>query len=196
MNLHEQISRTKTLMGIEPLNEGFTTKSGSFKDLFMNIFKKKPNESELSPIQTKYGNISLAPAKVESLNLVLKKQEDSNFNQDSVFITIIYTEEPQPLPSDSNKKVTQENYSVRFQETVNNQEIYRTYFKTLYLIDNQLSDFGSQVTENNNDTCASFSWAGGTEQCQLPQELKDVILEKFKNDKEIGQLTSFLDRIK
>jgi hypothetical protein len=33
MNLQEQINRTKTLMGLKPLNEGIFKQGGKFKDL-------------------------------------------------------------------------------------------------------------------------------------------------------------------
>ena len=45
MNLHEQISRTKTLMGIEPLNEGIFRQKGKFKDFLMKLFKKDPAQT-------------------------------------------------------------------------------------------------------------------------------------------------------
>jgi hypothetical protein len=39
MNLHEQISRTKTLMGIEPLNEVGCILPEEVKEIVLNAFK-------------------------------------------------------------------------------------------------------------------------------------------------------------
>ena len=62
MNLHEQISRTKTLMGIQPLNEGIFRKKGKLKDLIKNLFNKRGNNEqivqEISPYIVKYGKQS------------------------------------------------------------------------------------------------------------------------------------------
>ena len=40
MNLQEQISRMKSMMGVQPLNEGIFRGKGKFKDLLKKLFKK------------------------------------------------------------------------------------------------------------------------------------------------------------
>ena len=217
MNLHEQISRTKTLMGIEPLNEGIFRKKGKFFDLFKRkkIKNKKgktigelvpPSEFPEDKFETKYGDLMGAETFVESLTLLSEKQNDKgvtdnttlqttktqDYNEDFFSGTIQTIVGPRPLPSDPSKKVTNKAILIGFQNRKGNDfELYQ-YFKIIYYIDGVQTDVLSEIQVNQNQTCSTNTLEGKDGNCEFSSEIKDKILNTFEGDTE---LLSYLNKV-
>ena len=198
MNLQEQINRTKTLMGLKPLNEGVLRKSGSLKDILKGVFEKEPQQVVTNPFVEKYGNILTAPTSMFGVTLNASGQETNNnvtTTTQTLCKVFISTTQPQPMPSDVNKKVTHASYKVELTETINGQETITIYFKSAYYIDNVLTDHLSSLSTNGQESCVSNSLEGKTEACQFPQETKDKLMAKFQTSPNINELKSYMDKI-
>ena len=217
MNLHEQISRTKTLMGIQPLNEGIFRKKGTFFDLFKRkkIKNKKgetigelvpPSEIPEDKYDTKYGDLLGAPTLIEGLTESYKLQHDKtsvdkntdkttgsqefkeNFFDASIHT--IYT--PQPLPSDPTKKVNTKSFLVYYQEREGNEFYTYQYLKIYYFIDDKITDIFGGIQEDKQQTCSTNTLEGKNGNCEFSSQIKERILKGFKDN---SQIQAFLDRI-
>jgi len=139
MNLHEQISRTKTLMGIQPLNEGIFKGKGKFKDLLKKLFKKDNSQQvldEVNKYEEKYGTELGNETFVDSVKLLRKIQTQFNTNSakyEQIFTSIaILTDSPVTFISDDTKKVSRVSYHVMYQRQEGNNIItFYDYFKFL-----------------------------------------------------------------
>ena len=217
MNLHEQISRTKTLMGIQPLNEGIFRKKGKFFDLFKRkkIKNKKgetigelvpPSEIPEDKYETKYGDLMGAETFVEGLKLLSKKQnvkgvtdnitgqttKTQEYNEDFFSSSIQTIVGPRPLPSDPSKKVTNVGIVIGFQNRKGNDfELYQ-YFKMIYYIDGVQTDVLSEIQVNKNQTCSTNTLEGKDGNCEFSSEIKDKILNTFEGNTE---LLSYLNKV-
>lgn len=212
MNLHEQISRTKTLMGIQPLNEGIFRKKGKLKDLIKNLFNKRGNNEqivqEISPYIVKYGKQSNS-FYVDGVNLMITSNEqlsNSEAKSEMIFCTIfIITDTPQPLPDDASKNSTNISYSITFQKTEGNTTTqFYEYFKSVFLVDGVVTDEMSQLRETGNKFTCSTSTLEKTKMsgepldtgCVLPEEVKEIVLNAFKDNESFFQVQSYLDKLK
>ena len=203
MNLQEQINRTKTLMGIQPLNEGIFKQKGKFKDLVRKLFKKNNNAEQIiqmeDPYEKKYGERN--NTYVEGANFLFTSSEEKNSQETSfseVFCSIfLFLDYARPLPSDPNKKSLSVSYMVTFekQQGTNIVNFYE-YFKTIFYIDGQQTDELSQMRDNETFTCTTNTLEGDTGGCSLPQEVKDLILESFKTGQEFSEVQKYLNQIK
>lgn len=207
MNLHEQLNRTKELMGLQPLSEGLFNKTGKFLDIFKN--KKDevvggfipPSEIPEDMYIKKYGNLLSAPTDIEGIKELYKSQYDTStdettksqeFKENYLNATIhtIYT--PQPLPSDPTKKVNKVAYLVKYQERVGNEFYTYQYLKIYYFIDDKITDIFGGIQEDGQQTCATNTLEGKNGNCEFSSEIKDRILKGFKDN---AQIQAFLDRI-
>jgi hypothetical protein len=206
MNIQEQISRTKDLMGIQPLNEGIFKLNGKLKDILGKLFKKNNTRKEIlnyiDPYEVKYGHDR--NCYVDTLNLLSTNQSDyskitgstEQFQQIFVEMSII-TSESRPLLTDNTKKSYNVGYLVTYQNKQGNNipEFYE-YFKTLYYIDSQQTDELSMIKVGNDETCTTNTLAGKKGGCVLPQELKDKILNAFKDSKDFTKIQAYLGKVK
>jgi hypothetical protein len=203
MNLQEQISRIKTIMGVQPLNEGVFNTTGNFKDLIGKLFNKNESAEEvinsINPYETKYGkktgNVTVDGITVNSTS---NEQASGNTQSQQIFCKVsVINGQEQPLPSDPNKKSSNIMYTVMYQKTDGgNITEYYEYFKSLYLIDGQQTDELSHMRDKQNYTCSTNTLEGKTGGCSLPQEVRDIILKSFESNKDFAQLQSYLDKIK
>lgn len=202
MNLQEQINRTKTLMGIQPLNEGIFKQKGKFKDLVRKLFKKNNNAEQIiqmeDPYEKKYGERN--NTYVEGAHFLFKSQEknsqETSFSE--VFCSIfLFLDYARPLPSDPNKKSLSVSYMVTFQKKQGTNIVnFYKYFKTIFYIDGQQTDELSQMRDNETFTCSTNTLEGDTGGCSLPQEVKDLILESFKTTQDFSEVQKYLNQIK
>lgn len=203
MNLHEQISRTKTLMGIQPLNEGIFNKKGKFFDLFKRkkinnekgetIHELLPSEIPEDKYKTKYGDLMGADTFVQSLSLLEHTNQTTTKTQEynqCFFDGSIQTTVPRPLPSDPSKKVTTKGILIGFKNLMG-KELYR-YFKIIYYIDGVQTDVISSIKVNQNKTCSTNTLEGKDGNCEFSSEIKDKILNTFKGNTE---LLSYLNKV-
>ena len=205
MNLQEQINRTKTLMGLKPLNEGIFKQKGKLKDILGKLFKRKDSEEEVinqvNQYEQKYGITMGNEVYVDGITLLKRTntQYDSNSaDSENVLIQIsVLTDTPVALPSDKTKKSSRTSYLITFEKTAgdNITKSYH-YFKCFYFIDGQQTDEISQVREGQNYTCSTNTLEGRSGGCTLSQEVRDEMLKSFESDKDFTQLQSYLDKIK
>jgi hypothetical protein len=200
MLLQEELSRMKTIMGLQPLNEGLFRKSGKLKNILRGLFKNNNPSEEIikfvDPYDTKYGNDN---ANLEGFTTLITNDEQvdgSNKMQEVYCSFLISTGEPQPLPSDPTKKSTNKSYLVNFEKRGgdNKEETY-VYFKSLFFIDGEQTDEVSNVMENGNYTCTTDTLAGKDGSCELSQEVKDKLLEYTRTSKDFSQIQSYLEKI-
>ena len=211
MNLHEQISRTKTLMGIEPLNEGIFRQKGKFKDLIKKIFSKGSSAEEIiqdvNPYEVKYG-VKQGNCSVDGITLMSrsnKQLSNSEAKSEMIFCRVgVITHEPQPLPENPNKKVQFISYLLNYSNMQGNtsKDSYK-YFKALYLIDGVPTDEISSIRNHQDFTCTTstlektkMSGEPLETGCSLSQEDKDIILKAFESDQYFNQLQAYLDKLK
>jgi len=187
MNLHEQISRTKTLMGIQPLNEGIFKGKGKFKDLLKNLFKKDDSQQlldEVNKYEEKYGTELGNETFVDSVKLLRKIQTQSNSNSpkyEEFFTSIaILTDSPVTFISDDTKEVSRVSYRVMYQRQEGNIITFYDYSKFLYFIDGQQTDEMSQMRVNKDFTCFTSTLEGKSGGCNLSQEIRDEILKSYE----------------
>lgn len=107
MNLQEQVSRIKSMMGIQPLNEGIFKGKGNFKDLLKKLFKKDDSQQvldEVNKYEEKYGTKLGNETFVDSVKLLRKIQTQFNSNTakfEQIFTSIaILTDSPVTFISD------------------------------------------------------------------------------------------------
>ena len=211
MNLQEQISRTKTLMGIQPLNEGIFRKKGKFKELIKKIFNKGNSAEEIiqdvNPYDVKYGvrqgNCSLDG--ITLLSISNEQLSNSEAKTETILCSIgIITNEPQPLPEDPNKESQFISYLLEYSNMQGNtSEGSYQYFKVLFLIDGVPTDEISHIRNHQDFTCTTstlektkMSGEPLNTGCLLPQEDKDMILKAFESNKDFDQLQTYLDKLK
>lgn len=206
MNLQEQISRTKTLMGIQPLNEGIFRQKGKLKDLIKKLFNRGGNTEqivqEINPYLVKYGRYNGNPCTVDGTNLMITSNEQLSNSDDKseiIFCTIfIITDAPQPLPDDTSKNSTNISYALTFQKTEGNTitQFYE-YFKSVFLVDGVVTDEMSQLRETGGKfTCSTSTLENNGSGCNLPEEVKEIVLNAFKDNESFFQVQSYLDKLK
>ena len=204
MNLQEQINRTKELMGLQPLNEGIFKKKGKLKDFIKKLFKKGGNgeqiAQEINPYEDKYGKEN-SGCFVDGQNfmIVSNKQKGDEVKSLDVFCSIfVITDNPTPLPSDNTKESTNISYGVIFQKKEGNDiKVFYDYFKSVYVIDGQVTDEVSQLRElGGNFTCSTSTLENNGSGCSLPEDVKEIILKAFENNKNYSSVQSQLDKIK
>lgn len=200
MNLNEEINRTKTLMGLQSINEGVFKQKGTLKDLLKNIFKKSETViNSLNQYEMKYGK-DVGGSSVNGITLMNTSNEQTNKNVPTTnsYCTIgVITSTPQPLSNDNTKKSSNVTYSLIFQNTQgNNTSEYYEYFKSVYLIDGKQSDEISHIRVGQNFTCSTSTLEGKTGGCVISQEVKDKILSTFQNNKDFAQLQAYLNMVK
>ena len=202
MNLHEQISRTKTLMGIQPLNEGVFKGKGKFKDLLNNLFKKDDSQQvldELNKYEEKYGTELGNETFVDSVRLLRKIQTQSNSDSAKYeeFFTsiIILTDSPVTFISDDTKEVSRVSYRVTYQRKEGNIITFYEYGKFLYFIDGQQTDELSSMRVNKDFTCSTNTLEGKSGGCNLSQEVRDEILKSYEGTSDYEMCKTYLDKI-
>jgi hypothetical protein len=202
MNLQEQISRTKTLMGIQPLNEGVFKGKGKFKDLLNNLFKKDDSQQvldELNKYEEKYGTELGNETFVDSVKLLRKIQTQSNSDSAKYeeFFTsiIILTDSPVTFISDDTKEVSRVSYRVTYQRKEGNIITFYEYGKFLYFIDGQQTDELSSMKVNKDFTCSTNTLEGKSGGCNLSQEIRDEILKSYEGTYDYEIAKTYLDKI-
>jgi hypothetical protein len=202
MNLQEQISRTKTLMGIQPLNEGVFKGKGKFKDLLNNLFKKDDSQQvldELNKYEEKYGTELGNETFVDSVRLLRKIQTQSNSDSAKYeeFFTsiIILTDSPVTFISDDTKEVSRVSYRVTYQRKEGNIITFYEYGKFLYFIDGQQTDELSSMKVNKDFTCSTNTLEGKSGGCNLSQEIRDEILKSYEGTSDYEMCKTYLDKI-
>ena len=202
MNLQEQISRTKTLMGIQPLNEGIFKGKGKFKDLLNNLFKKDDSQQvldELNKYEEKYGTELGNETFVDSVRLLRKIQTQSNSDSAKYeeFFTsiIILTDSPVTFISDDTKEVSRVSYRVTYQRKEGNIITFYEYGKFLYFIDGQQTDELSSIKVNKDFTCSTNTLEGKSGGCNLSQEVRDEILKSYEGTSDYEIAKTYLDKI-
>jgi hypothetical protein len=202
MNLQEQISRTKTLMGIQPLNEGVFKGKGKFKDLLNNLFKKDDSQQvldELNKYEEKYGTELGNETFVDSVRLLRKIQTQSNSDSAKYeeFFTsiIILTDSPVTFISDDTKEVSRVSYRVTYQRKEGNIITFYEYGKFLYFIDGQQTDELSSMKVNKDFTCSTNTLEGKSGGCNLSQEVRDEILKSYEGTSDYEIAKTYLDKI-
>ncbi len=202
MNLHEQISRTKTLMGIQPLNEGIFKGKGKFKDLLNNLFKKDDSQQlldEVNKYEEKYGTELGNETFVDSVKLLRKIQTQSNSDSpkyEEFFTSIaILTDSPVTFISDDTKEVSRVSYRVMYQRKEGNIITFYDYSKFLYFIDEQQTDEMSQMRVNKDFTCFTSTLEGKSGGCNLSQEIRDEILKSYEDTSDYETCKTYLDKI-
>jgi hypothetical protein len=202
MNLQEQISRTKTLMGIQPLNEGVFKGKGKFKDLLNNLFKKDDSQQvldELNKYEEKYGTELGNETFVDSVRLLRKIQTQSNSDSAKYeeFFTsiIILTDSPVTFISDDTKEVSRVSYRVTYQRKEGNIITFYEYGKFLYFIDGQQTDELSSMRVNKDFTCSTNTLEGKSGGCNLSQEVRDEILKSYEGTSDYEMCKTYLDKI-
>ena len=202
MNLHEQISRTKTLMGIQPLNEGVFKGKGKFKDLLNNLFKKDDSQQvldELNKYEEKYGTELGNETFVDSVRLLRKIQTQSNSDSAKYeeFFTsiIILTDSPVTFISDDTKEVSRVSYRVTYQRKEGNIITFYEYGKFLYFIDGQQTDELSSMRVNKDFNCSTNTLEGKSGGCNLSQEVRDEILKSYEGTSDYEMCKTYLDKI-
>jgi hypothetical protein len=202
MNLQEQISRTKTLMGIQPLNEGVFKGKGKFKDLLNNLFKKDDSQQvldELNKYEEKYGTELGNETFVDSVKLLRKIQTQSNSDSAKYeeFFTsiIILTDSPVTFISDDTKEVSRVSYRVTYQRKEGNIITFYEYGKFLYFIDGQQTDELSSMKVNKDFTCSTNTLEGKSGGCNLSQEVRDEILKSYEGTSDYEMCKTYLDKI-
>ena len=202
MNLQEQISRTKTLMGIQPLNEGIFKGKGKFKDLLNNLFKKDDSQQvldELNKYEEKYGTELGNETFVDSVRLLRKIQTQSNSDSAKYeeFFTsiIILTDSPVTFISDDTKEVSRVSYRVTYQRKEGNIITFYEYGKFLYFIDGQQTDELSSMRVNKDFTCSTNTLEGKSGGCNLSQEVRDEILKSYEGPSDYEIAKTYLDKI-
>ena len=207
MNLHEHINRTKTLMGLQTLNEGLFKQRGKLKDILRKIFTKSNTATQvaiqLSPYEMKYGKGG-GDCNVNGITLMNTSDEHKNNievkTQNTYCSIAIVTDAQRPLPTDNTKKSSHVSYLVVYQDTqgTNIDEFYE-YFKSVYFIDGQQTDEISQIrTGYDTVTCFTSTLENKPGGCSFSQEMKDKIFKTFdnKNSQEVAQLQSYLNMVK
>jgi len=202
MNLQEQINRTKTLMGIQPLNEGIFKQKGKFKDLIKNLFNKGNGADQIiqyvNPYDEKYGTLNGPSEVVGITTTVLNNKQLNNTNaetQETMCSVSFITNEPQSLINDPTKKTQAFSYLIIYNNNQEGKVNSFTYFKVLYYVNGQKTDEISTVITGKNITCSTSTLEGKAGGCSLPQEIKNEILNKFKDSKDLSELQSYLDKI-
>jgi len=211
MNLQEQVSRIKSMMGIQPLNEGIFRQKGKFKDLIKKIFSKGNSAEEIiqdvNPYEVKYG-VRQGNCSVDGITLMSvsnKQLSNSEAKSETILCRIgIITHEPQPLPEDPNKESQFISYLLNYSNMQGNtSEGSYQYFKVLYLIDGVPTDEISSIRNNQDFTCTTstlektkMSGEPLDTGCSLSQEDKDIVLKSFESHQDYNQLQSYLDKLK
>jgi hypothetical protein len=202
MNLHEQLNRTKELMGLQPLNEGIFRQKGKFKDFLRKLFKKDNGEEILDDVnkyEEKYGTELGNETYVDSVKL-LRTIQTRNNNETSFeqFFTVIgiLTDSPVELTWDNTKKTSRVSFIVKFQKKEGkNITMFYEYGKFLYFIDGEQTDEISQIREGKNFTCGTNTLEGKTGGCNLSQEVRDEILKSYENTPDYEIAKTYLDKI-
>ena len=217
MNLHEQLNRAKELMGLQPLNEDANQYKGTLSNLLDKTEDGIPDEFDL-----KYGDISKMDVHINSFTTYnsedITGNLETNQNNKSI-LDIIKAKTPSiKTLSDDNVKFYTESYVVFFES--NGKTI--TYLKVLYYskqlntlkqkIENikncikslgkpgscvgssyELTDVKSSLSENYNIVCSSDSLNGDSEVCELPQDVKNMIINEYKTHKDFNTIKSLLN---
>jgi hypothetical protein len=202
MNLQEQVSRIKSMMGIQPLNEGVFKGKGKFKDLLNNLFKKDDSQQvldELNKYEEKYGTELGNETFVDSVRLLRKIQTQSNSDSAKYeeFFTsiIILTDSPVTFISDDTKEVSRVSYRVTYQRKEGNIITFYEYGKFLYFIDGQQTDELSSMRVNKDFTCSTNTLEGKSGGCNLSQEVRDEILKSHEGTSDYEIAKTYLDKI-
>ena len=202
MNLHEEVSRIKSMMGIQPLNEGIFKGKGKFKDLLNNLFKKDDSQQvldELNKYEEKYGTELGNETFVDSVRLLRKIQTQSNSDSAKYeeFFTsiIILTDSPVTFISDDTKEVSRVSYRVTYQRKEGNIITFYEYGKFLYFIDGQQTDELSSIKVNKDFTCSTNTLEGKSGGCNLSQEVRDEILKSYEGTSDYEMCKTYLDKI-
>lgn len=204
MKLQEQLNRTKELMGLQPLNEGIFRQKGKLKDLIRKLFKKGGNEEqivqEINPYEKKYGKGN-SGFFVDGQNFMTVSNEHKGpeVKSSEVYCSIfVITDTPIPLPTDNTKESINTSYGVIFQKKEgNNIKVFYSYFKSVYVVDGQVTDEVSQLRESEgNFTCFTSTLENRGSGCSLPQDVKETILKTFENKENYSSVVSQLDKIK
>lgn len=181
-------------MGVKQLREGISNQTGSLKGVLSNILKQNPITN---PYQQKYGNILSAPSNVQTSSFNLQSNEQTNNTKatsQSIFCNVaIISSEPQPLPSDPNKKVTLTSYIVVFNNQGGNSY---NYFKSQFFIDNQLTDEVANVQVNGSITCGTSTLENNKNNCQLTDEMRKEITKPFESHEDYQSLLTLLNMVK
>jgi len=202
MNLQEQVSRIKSIMGIQPLNEGIFKGKGKFKNLLKKLFKKDDSQQvldELNKYEEKYGTELGNETFVDSVRLLRKIQTQSNSNSAKYeeFFTsiIILTDSPVTFISDDTKEVSRVSYRVTYQRKEGNIITFYEYGKFLYFIDGQQTDELSSMRVNKDFTCSTNTLEGKSGGCNLSQEIRDEILKSYEGTSDYETCKTYLDKI-
>ena len=201
MKLHEQLNRTKELMGLQPLNEGIFRQKGKFKDFLMKLFKKDNSEEVLDDVnkyEEKYGTELGNETYVDMVKLLGKIQTQNNneTKYEEIFTKIgILTDSPVPLIGDNTKKTSRVSFIVAFQKKEGNTTMFYEYSKFLYFIDGEQTDEHSQIREGKNFTCYTNTLEGNAGGCNLSQEVRDEILKSYENTPDYEIVKTYLDKI-
>ena len=201
MKLHEQLNRTKELMGLQPLNEGIFRQKGKFKDFLMKLFKKDNSEEVLDDVnkyEEKYGTELGNETYVDMVKLLGKIQTQNNneTKYEEIFTKIgILTDSPVPLIGDNTKKTSRVSFIVAFQKKEGNTTMFYEYSKFLYFIDGEQTDEHSQIREGKNFTCYTNTLEGNAGGCNLSQEVRDEILKSYENTPDYEIAKTYLDKI-
>jgi hypothetical protein len=123
-----------------------------------------------------------------------------------IFCTIfIVTDTPQPLPDDASKNSTNISYALTFEKTEGNTTTqFYEYFKSVFLVDGVVTDEMSQLRETGNNFTCSTSTLEKTKMsgepldtgCVLPEEVKEIVLNAFKDNDSFFQVQEYLDKLK
>lgn len=201
MNLQEQVSRIKSMMGVQPLNEGIFQGKGKFKDLLKKLFKKDDKEvlDEVNKYEEKYGTELGDDTYVDSVKLLRKTQTQHNSNSpkyEEFFTSIaILTDSPVTFISDDTKEVSRVSYRVAYQRKKDNNITFYEYGKFLYFIDGQQTDEMSQMKVNKDFTCFTSTLEGKSGGCDLSQEVRDEILKSYEGTSDYETCKTYLDKI-
>jgi hypothetical protein len=202
MNLQEQVSRIKSMMGVQPLNEGVFKGKGKFKDLLNNLFKKDDSQQlldEVNKYEEKYGTELGNETFVDSVKLLRKIQTQSNSNSakyEEFFTSIaILTDSPVTFISDDTKEVSRVSYRVMYQRKEGNIITFYDYSKFLYFIDGQQTDEMSQMRVHKDITCFTSTLEGKSGGCNLSQEIRDEILKSYEDTSDYETCKTYLDKI-
>ena len=203
MNLHEEVSRIKSMMGIQPLNEGIFKGKGKFKDLLKKLFKKDNSQQvldEVNKYEEKYGTELGNETFVDSVKLLRKIQTQYNNNSakyEQIFTSIaILTDSPVTFISDDTKEVSRVSYHVMYQKDEGKDTItFYDYSKFLYFIDGQQTDEMSQMRVHKDITCFTSTLEGKSGGCNLSQEIRDEILKSYEDTSDYETCKTYLDKI-
>ena len=202
LNKHDTSTR---LTKIQPLTEGIFRKKGKLKDLIKNFFNREGNNEqivqEIDPYLVKYGRYAGNICTVDGTNLMIISNEQTGQEVKSynVFCTIfIITDDPQPLPDDASKNSTNISYALTFQKTEGNTITqFYAYFKSVFLVDGVVTDEMSQLRETGGKfTCSTSTLLNKGSGCNLPDNVKDIVLKAFEDNKNLLQVQSYLNKLR